>query len=209
MAHHRTLSRGRRTLAILLALTIASVAFAMDVPFDPAAWGGNPVVAIAALIAFVAWFRSTPYGARVDGPIIVPAFTLAVGASAGALLQLANALAYQPYAAWATPLGGLAYGALVAASAVFGVSLFNYGAKKVSSTTVAITPANTAIQFITDLLKQRFALAIPVGAWNAVRGLLSRYALHEGVLTDDLRATIQRQVLDALRAAGLPGVDLE
>jgi hypothetical protein len=132
-----------------------------------------------------------------------------VGASAGALLQLANALAYQPYAAWATPLGGLAYGALVAASAVFGVSLFNYGAKKVSSTTVAITPANTAIQFITDLLKQRFALAIPVGAWNAVSGLLSRYALHEGVLTDDLRATIQRQVLDALRAAGLPGVDLE
>lgn len=210
-----TTSRARYRLihlalaAILIALA-AGTAFAMDVPFDPVAWGNTPALALAALVGFIAWVRTTPVGAHLDGPVKVPIATAVVGAAAGAALQIAGILTYAPYATWASPLGGIVYGLLVAATAVTGVSLFNYGASKVRATTVTVaSPTNAVVSFITDFLKARFAGSIPGAAWNAVSGILAQYATHEGVLTDDLRASLQRRLLDALRGAGLPGVDLE
>ena len=208
-AHVSSTQRFTLVLAVVTFALLAGVAFAMDVPFDPVTWGGNPAIALLALTGFIAWLRSTPFGQRLDGPVLVPLVTVAVGAAAGAGLQLANLLTYAPYATWTSPLGGLAYGALIAASAVTGVSLFNYGAAKVATRTTITTAANTAAAFIADLLKKRFAGSIPVAAWNAVSGVLAEYATSDAVLTDDLRATIQAKVLAALRAAGLGGVDLE
>lgn len=206
VAHHRRLFLALAATAVALAV---SRAYAMDVPFDPTAWGSNPALALLALTGFIAWLRSTPVGERLDGPVLVPLVTVAIGAASGAALQLASMLTYAPYNTWASPLGGVAYGALIAASAITGISLFNYGAGKLSTAVAAKTPLATATQFITQFLVTRYAGSVPVAAWNAVSGLLSEYAAHEGFLTDDLRATIQARILAALRAAGLGGTDLE
>lgn len=177
-----------------------------DIPFDPVAWGSNPYLAWGALTAFVAWFRTTPSGKRVDGPIIVPAFTLALGGATGAFLQFANLLAYEPYASWGTPLGGIAYGLLTGASAVAGVSLFNYGAGKLADGGGIVR--ETATNFIVNFLKARFGESIPGRAWEAVGPLILQFGASDVVLTDEMRRELQAKILAALRKAGLVGQDL-
>lgn len=193
-------------LAALAALMAMAVAYAMDVPMDPAAWGSNPAVAIVALAAFVAWLRTTPFGQRIDGPYLVPAVTVGIGAVAGGALHITGYLTLAPYATWAVPVGGVAYGALVAISSILGVSLFNYGAGKLSTT--GATARQAVTNFIIQFLHDRFGDKIPAAAWAAVGPILIEFAASEAVLTDELRRNLQARLLDALRKAGLPGKDL-
>lgn len=206
MNTYRPLTRRWALIAVLVA-ALAGVAFAMDVPFDPVAWGSTPTLALVALTGFVAWLRTTPIGSRIDGSIIVPAVTLAIGAAAGAALQIANFLTYEPYASWAAPLGGVAYGALIAASAVIGVSLFNYGSGKLSRS--GGTLVQSAVQFLIKLLIDYFGERPPAQAWAAISSLLVEWAASDAVLTDELRGRLQAQFLEALRNAGLAGRDLK
>ena len=181
----------------------------MDIPLDPTVWGSNPAVAIVALAALVAWTRTTPLGSRIDGPYMVPLFTLGVGAGAGVLLQMSGYLTLAPYSLWVVPLGGVAYGVLVGGSAVLGVSLFNYGAGKINEPGGAHGMAiNTATGFIAQFLRERFGETVPGVVWQTVGPIMMEFAMSDVVLTNESRRELQARLLNALRAAGLPGVDL-
>jgi hypothetical protein len=192
-----------RFAVAVAALGFTAAAFAQDLgmPLDPAAWGSNPALAIAAVAGIVAYLRSMPWASKIDGAALVGAFTLAVGAALGAFVQVVGALTVEPYAAWTMPLGGLAYGALAGLSAVLGMSLFNYGAAKLRK-----TATESVTEYLFGLLRQKFGGEAPAGAVAALAPIISEYG--GLLLTDDLRATLQVKVMNALRSAGQTGVDL-
>lgn len=222
-------NEGRRLAWLLWAamaavLMLFSVAVAQDgeFTFDPMAWGRDPVLATLTLAGAVAWLRQTPLGRAVDGAARVALVTGAVGALAGALLQVREYLAVDPYAGWPIPWGGIAYGLAIAVNAVFGVSLFNYGAKKVS---LAVAGANTnaapsltgvpvealtnaAVEWVLKYVRGLVSEAQVPSALRALAPLISELLQSNLVLNDEVRAELQGRVLTLLRKAGLVGKDL-
>jgi hypothetical protein len=63
--------------------------------------------------------------------------------------------------------------------------------------------------YVVDLITSVVPIPKMPTAVRAVMPLLSNLMTSQMVLTDDVRATLQGQVLRSLRAAGLEGVDLK
>lgn len=211
-----------RIATFLAILLVAGFASAQDTTFDPIAWGSNPALALTALAGFVAWFRQSRWGAGVDGAFRVALFTAAAGAVGGAALQIGGVLTYEPFAAYRTPLGGLAYGLALAFTAVTGVSILNYFGGKVRPLTLSVSTgegpmllsagqvggSNAIVDYIMELVRRAVGDVKLPAALVAVAPLLAQFAQSEAILTDDLRSDLQGKVLTALRKAGLVGVDL-
>lgn len=221
----------RRTLPLIATAlaVLAGFAHAQPTGDDPAQLGNGLLVLLAA--GAVAWFRDSPIGKRVDGKVTVAAFAMLVGAALAVGFETVGLLGFTPFVeALGRWWGAAAAGLIVGAEAVFGVSLYRYGARalKRDAETGALTidaaavnaaiagfvpagqapAAATAVAFVLDAAKMLLGRE-PLGAsLTALYPLIARYAQHPAVLTDDLRATIQTQVLEALRAAGQAGVDL-
>jgi hypothetical protein len=170
----------------------------------------------------VAWYRATPVGERIDGVVTVALFAMLTGAVVATALQLVGLLLFQPFHDVLGPLWGAAAAGLVAGiEAVFGVSITKYAAglfKRApdGKVTVTVPPAligdgpvgPTPVAFILDAA-ERLLGRTPIGAaLTALLPLITRYAQHPAVLTDDLRAQLQGQVLAALQSAGLLGTDV-
>lgn len=206
----------KRRLLLTALFALAAFALAQDVTFDPRAWGSDPVLALLALTGTVAWLRLTKWGAGLDGPVRVAAATGAIGIVGGAALQIGHVLTVLPFADYNSPLGGILYGLALAFTAVTGVSVFNYLGSKVRTQTITIStgelgflaaPQNAASDFILGLVRQAVGnVKLPAGI-EAVAPLLAQFAQSEAILTDELRARLQQQVLTLLRKAGLVGVD--
>lgn len=206
----------RKTLLVALAL-VTGVAFAQDVTFDPRAWGSDPRIALLALMGAVAWLRQTRWGTGIDGPVRVAAVTGTIGVVGGIALQIGRVLTVEPFATYAVPLGGALYGLALAFSAVTGIAIFNYLGGKVRTVNVSVpmvgdrlslAATSSAQGFILDTVAALLPpLKLPAGL-QAVAELLAQFAQSELVLTDDVRADLQRRVLAALRKAGVVGVDV-
>lgn len=67
----------------------------------------------------------------------------------------------------------------------------------------------TPFEYVVDLVTSVVPLPKLPAAIKAVLPMLNDLLQSEVVLTDDVRARLQGQVLRALRAAGLEGVDLQ
>lgn len=202
-------------------LVLVGFAFAQDnITWDPVAWGSNPALAALALAGAVAWVRQTAWGKRtLDGPVIVGAASVIFGAAGGVGLQSAGLLAVDRYSALAFPWGGISYGVSLAVFNITGIAVWNYFSSKIRPVTVTVSQPvgflassngsqQSIVDFIMNLLKNALPLdKIPAGV-RAVAELIAQFAQSEAILTDDLRADIQKKVLAALRKAGLVGVDL-
>ncbi len=219
------LAAAATAVAVLAGFALAQAAIGED----PTQLGNGLLVLLTA--GAVAWFRDTPIGQRVDGKVTVTAFAMLAGGALAVGFETVGLLGFSPFVeALGRWWGAAAAGLIVGAEAVFGVSLYKYGARalKRDSETGKITidptalgdlttglqpaaqakPPATAVAFILDTAKMLLGREPLGAALTALYPLITQYAQDPAVLTDDLRAKIQTQVLEALRAAGLTGVDL-
>jgi hypothetical protein len=219
--------RTRRTLGrlkvALAALSLVAVALAQGegVNLADLANGVDNLALVALIAGAVAWYRATPLGKRIDGVLTVALFAMVAGAVLTVALQAVGLLAWQPFAdvlgRW---WGAAAAGIVAAVEAVFGVSITKYAAGlfqrgqdgKVALQPGAVVgllpsqpaapagPLSSPVAFVLDTA-ERILGRTPVGATlTALLPLIQQYAQHPAVLTDDLRATIQGQVLKALQS---------
>lgn len=209
--------------AFVLVITLVSIARAQGVPaefvFSPIEWGANPVVAAIALAGAVVWIRNTAWGSRIDGPVPVAALSIGVGAAGGVALQFGQMLTALPYSEWRVPLGGLAYGVSLAIFNITGLAVWSYLGSKLRTVNVTMANDTAALalaapntQSITDFILSFVRGAVSAAqlpaALVAVAPLLAKFAQSELILTDELRSSLQGQVLKVLRKAGLTGPDL-
>lgn len=219
---HRLRTILTRTAAVVSVLMLAAVALAQAEAVNLAdlANGVDNLALVALIAGAVAWYRATPLGKRIDGVVTVAAFAMIAGAVLAVVLARIDLLAWQPFAdALGRWWGAAAAGVVAAVEAVFGVSITKYAAGlfqrgqdgKVALQPGAVVgllpgagaapsgPLATPVAFILDTA-ERILGRTPVGATlTALLPLIQQYAQHPAVLTDDLRATIQGQVLAALQ----------
>lgn len=216
----------RTPYRILIATTAALLVAVAHAQGELAALAqGVDNLALVGLIAgAVAWYRATPVGKRIDGVVTVALFAALAGAVIATALQGLGLLLFVPFHDVLGPWWGAAAAGLVAGiEAVFGVSITKYAVglfkrapdgsvqvditqhlPRADDTQAGVTP----VAFILDAA-ERLLGRTPVGAaLTALLPLISRYAQHPAVLTDDLRAQLQGQVLAALQSAGLLGTDV-
>jgi hypothetical protein len=225
MAHARSTLR---TLALLALLMLCSVALAQAAVNGDAEQGVGMLTLLALIAGAVSWLRSMPAFDKIDGPVTVPLFALIVGAVLGVGSQVLGLLTWQPFHDLLGPIWGAAAAGLVAGvEAVFGVSIAKYlgvvlkrgDDGRVSLNTGAVrelaqgavgdrSHLATPVAFVLDAAERILGRTPTGAALTAVLPLIQQYAQHPAVLTDDLRATLQGRVLDALRSAGLVGEDV-
>lgn len=211
-------------LAFIVIITLVSLARAQgaDFSWSPIEWGSNPIAAAAALAGLVVMLRATSVGSWIDGPVRVGVVSIVIGGVGGTGLQLLGLLTVDPYTAMAAPLGGIAYGASLGVFNATGIAVWNYLTGKVRPITVNVSDGlaplafaaaqersgGSVADFIVGLVKNAVSAAQLPAALVAVAPLLAKFAQSELVLTDELRSSLQGQVLKLLRKAGLAGVDL-
>lgn len=214
------MSRFKLWFWALVLLALGGVAFAQDFTWSPIEWGSNPVTAAIALAGVVVMIRQTRWGSRIDGPVPVAVVSVIVGSAGGILLQVTAVLTVEPYASWAAPLGGIAYGVSLALFNATGIAVWNYLVGKarpvsvtapvVTSDTLALASSsgNAVTEFIIAFVKNAVGAVKLPAALVAVAPLLKQFAQSEVILTDDLRSDLQARILTLLRKAGLVGQDL-
>lgn len=219
-------SRSTYVLAIF-AFAGAGVAFAQEGGLESPT--GAPALLLLVIGGAVAWLRSTPLFAKIDGPVTVPLFALVVGGTIGVGFELLGAWEPETTAALGRGWAGAAGGILAAIETVFGVSLGKYFAKifrrtpdgKLEIETGEIvgivgdlreTPAGSAVGsavgFALDFAEKLLGQVPGGAALVALYPVVVKWAQSPAVLTDDVRAKIQADVLGALSRAGLVGQDL-
>ena len=228
----RSSTRTLAALALLVTLAaLAGVALAQTTGGDSLSEGGINALLVALVGGAVAWLRETPLFEKIDGPVTVPLFALVVGGAVGAGGDLLGVLEPDVTAVLGEGWAGAAAGLLAGIQAVFGVSLVRYFAKivrrddsgkldvdyaaaidagrEVAAGHATPGPVQTAVGFVLDVA-HRLLGQVPGGAaLSALYPLITKYAQSPEVLTDDVRARIQSEVLLALKRAGLVGQDLE
>lgn len=222
-------TRTRYALSIAAA-ALAGVAFAQgaDVGALETPSGAHPLLLLV-IGGAVAYLRSTPLFEKIDGPATVPLFAMVVGGLVGAGGELIGAITPDETAALGAPWSGAAAGILAAIETVFGVSLVKYFAKVVRrdesgkveldvpaavdaakeiAGPAVVGKAGTAVAFVLDTAEKMLG-QIPGGAaLVALYPVILKWAQSPEILTDDVRAKIQTDVLGALNRAGLIGQDL-
>lgn len=222
-----TRTRALYLVAIAIA-TLAGVAFAQDaVPLETPS-GASPLLLLV-IGGAVSYLRSTPIFARIDGPATVPLFALVVGGALGGVLAPLGMIETEATAMLGSPFAGIAAGILAAVETVFGVSLVKYVAKvfrrspegklevdvrqtlevaREVSGAKPTGPVSTAVAFVLDTA-ERILGQPPTGtALVALYPMIVKWAQSPVVLTDEIRAKIQTDVLGALSRGGLVGPDL-
>lgn len=220
------LKRWLYALGAALLLTLGGVALAQN--GDGGEGGGLGYLFLVSSIAgAVAAVRQTPWGKRIDGPFQVGVLAVLIGLPLGPLFITLGLIDWtgehallQSLLPW--PWNAALLGAACGIAAVFNVSIFAYLAKVIRRegglNTAGLLELARAQLPGTDTSPTGFVWKAatlllnrtPTGAaLTAIGPLLGEYAQHPAILTDDLRAEIQRRVLEALRRAGLVGVDLE
>lgn len=217
----------RYALAIAAA-ALAGVALAQNgAPIETPS-GAHPLLLLV-IGGAVAYLRSTPVFERIDGPATVPLFAMIVGAIVGAGGELIGAIEFETTAVLGSPWAGAAGGILAAIETVFGVSLIRYFGKVLRrgddgrlevDVPAAIEagrealgakpegPVANAVAFLLDTAERLLGQAPTGAALVALYPLIVKYAQAPEILTDDVRAKIQTDVLGALSRAGLIGQDL-
>lgn len=207
-------------LAFLVIIAVVSIARAQGAEFSwsPIEWGSNPVIAAIALGGITQMLRLK--WAAIDGPFKVAGVAVIIGSAGGSALQFVGILTVVPYADMSAPLGGIAYGASLALFNATGIAVWNYLTGKVRPISVNVSDGlvplafagaqaqSTASDFILGLVKNAVGAAQLPAALVAVAPLLAQFAQSDVILTDEVRSSIQAQVLKLLKRAGLIGVDL-
>ncbi|MFU8868666.1 hypothetical protein [Natronococcus sp.] len=223
-------TRTRYALSIAAA-ALAGVAFAQgaDVGALETPSGANPLLLLV-IGGAVAYLRSTPLFAKIDGPATVPLFAMVVGGVVGAGGELIGAIETGATSVLGAPWSGAAAGILAAIEAVFGVSLFRYlgkvlrrdaatGKLEIDAKEAIVAakeiagakpegPVGTAVAFLLDTAERMLGQAPTGAALVALYPTIVKWAQAPELLTDDVRAKIQTDVLGALNRAGLIGQDL-
>lgn len=223
-------TRTRYALSIAAA-ALAGVAFAQgaDAGALETPSGAHPLLLLV-IGGAVAWLRSTPLFERIDGPVTVPLFAMVVGGIVGAGGELVGALDFEATSALGTGWSGAAGGILAAIETVFGVSLVRYfgkalrrdesgkleidadavleAGKELAAGAPKAGPIGTAVAFALETAERLLGQAPGGAALVALYPVILKWAQSPEVLTDDVRAKIQTDVLGALNRAGLIGQDL-
>lgn len=213
-----------KRLSTIVTLLLVGVAFAQTgVPdFDWSMLGAlydNVLFMAAAVVGIVNALRK--WEPRIDGPVLVPAVAVGVGAALGLVGQWAGQLTAPGFAELAVPFGGLLYGATAALGGTIGLNIIelvgNYLTKGKSDPLGVMAAPNlslastslgaSAVQYVVDLARQLVPANKLTQAIEVVAPLIRQVI---GVtLTDELRAELQGKVHKALRDAKLiAGKDL-
>jgi len=221
-------TRTRYVLAIAAA-ALAGVALAQNGAGSIETPSGAHPLLLLVIGGAVAWLRSTPLFEKIDGPVIVPLFAMVVGGVVGAGGELSGALDFEATSALGAGWSGAAGGILAAIETVFGVSLVRYFGKvlrrdesgklkvdaselveagKELSGAAPAGPVGTAVAFLLDTAERMLGQAPTGAALVALYPVILKWAQSPEILTDDVRAKIQSEVLVALNRAGLVGQDL-
>lgn len=218
MRHNTWRDRLQRSWPLLALLVLTGLAFAQDFNWSPIEWGSNPAIAALALGGITQMLRLK--WPAIDGPFKVAGVAVIIGSAGGAVLQFIGLLTVLPYADMNAPLGGIAYGASLALFNATGIAVWNYLTGKVRPISVNVSDGlvplafagaqaqSTASDFILGLVKNAVGAAQLPAALVAVAPLLAQFAQSDVILTDEVRSSIQAQVLKLLKRAGLIGVDL-
>lgn len=214
----------KRLSTIVAVLLLAGVALAQTgVPdFDWSMLGAlydNVLFMAAAVVGLVNAIRK--WQPSIDGPVLVPAVAVVVGAVLGVVGQWAGQLTAPGFAELATPFGGLLYGATAALGGTIGLNIIELvgsyltkgksdplGVHAAPSLSLASTSLGaSAVQYVVDLVRQLVPENKVTRAIEVVAPLIRQVI---GVaLTDELRAELQGKVHKALRDAKLiAGKDL-
>lgn len=130
------------------------------------------------------------------------------GALAGVLLGVSSALTGS--GGWDAVAGLVTKAGEANAQAQVRAALAMTSAQQTATAGIAtplMTPSPQALaDYLIDLLRARFGANIPAFAWTLLATLTQEFA--GKVLTEDVRAAIQRRLLDLLAAAGAAGQDL-
>lgn len=214
----------KRLSTIVAVLLLAGVALAQTgVPdFDWSMLGelySNVLFMAAAVVGLVNAIRK--WQPSIDGPVLVPAVAVVVGAVLGVVGQWAGQLTAPGFAELAAPFGGLLYGATAALGGTIGLNIIELvgsyltkgksdplGVHAAPSPGLASTSLGaSAVQYVVDLVRQLVPENKVTRAIEVVAPLIRQVI---GVtLTDELRAELQGKVHKALRDAKLiAGKDL-
>lgn len=211
----------KRLPTIVTVLLLAGVALAQTgVPdFDWSMLGelySNVLFMAAAVVGLVNAIRKWQPG--IDGPVLVPAVAVGVGAVLGVAGQWAGQLTAPGFAELAVPFGGLLYGATAALGGTISLNIIELvgsyltkGKSGPQGKYVALTAPNlglasaslgaSAVQYVIDLARQLVPANKLTQAIEVLAPLIRQVV---GVaLTDELRAELQGKVHKALRDAKL------
>lgn len=216
-----------RKLGITLGLLLAGVAVAQaELPgWDWSMLGAlfdNVLFMAAAVVGLVNAVRK--WQPRIDGPVIVPATAVGIGAVVGAVGQLAGQLTATGFTDITVPWGGILYGVTAALAGTVSLNVIelvgNYITKgksdpqhqlvSLAAPGLGLASPNlggSAVQYIVDIARQLVPANKVTRAIEVVAPLIKQVI---GVtLTDELRAELQGKVHKALRDAKLiSGKDL-
>lgn len=205
----------KRILLFLSVLTLAGVALAQVADLPAWDWSmltrlwENPIYMTVAIVGLVNAIRKSQ--AWLDGPILVPVFSAALGAVLGAVGQFQSMLTVVPFAEWSFPIGGLLYGASCALSGTIGLNVVEYVARLFNrsktdpvATTLALVATGqspNAGAWIMQTAKGMVPSNRVSAALELLAPLIARHA--DSVLTDELRAELQTRIHKTLRDAKL------
>ena len=218
--------------AVLLVLLLAAArAQALGLP-DVAALFGSPLAWSAGIMAIVAFTRANILKGITGAAVLLLTFGVGI---AGALIAWSGVLArlfgihldgsLMDAVIFGVAAAGMAAGLWDAGTGVIAASgkaiakanaaqleLVRAAAQPLALTTAAV-PAGVAqvnpgalTDYLLSLIRARFGAAVPAFAWGILETLAREFAGQ--ALTEDVRAAIQRRLLDLLAAAGAGGQDL-
>jgi hypothetical protein len=115
---------------VIVGFSLFAVAFAQSVPSAVALTFGNiklaasnPLTMAGLIVTAVADMRSIE--PKINGKIMVTAVAIIVGAVIAVFFQLIGWLAVAPFSGWATPWGGITYGAAMGVFARYGFNVID------------------------------------------------------------------------------------
>lgn len=222
--------RSHRLLPALL-LALSGAAIAQGTAPDLPNLGIPELLSHLGLVAVIAgavdFIRNLRKGAdgkpRMQEPLHIGALAVLIGAALGTLATRLPWFTWGPddgiVQALGWPLSGIVLGAVCGIEAVFGVNLVKYWLKQRGQAAAPLAIVSGMLpSSVHPLVKVALDLAraaLPNASatrWNlaleALGPVIAELAQSDAVLTPDVRATIQKQVLRALEKAGLVGRDL-
>jgi len=125
----------------LVTFSLFAIAFAQGTPSSVAITfenirlaASNPLTMAGIIITAVAdvrgWWKNTDGSPKVDGVVMVTVLAVVLGAALGTFFQLIGWLAVSPFSTWATPWGGITYGAAMGIGTRIGFNVIDLFLKR-------------------------------------------------------------------------------